>query len=106
MTRITYVEFDGTRHTADVRDGLSLMEGAVFNSIPGIEGDCGGLCACATCHVYVPPEWLERLEPKDELEENMLDFAFDVKENSRLACQIEITPELEGMVVHMPERQY
>ncbi len=106
MATITYVEFDGTRHTVQVRNGLSVMEGAVFNSIPGIEGDCGGLCACATCHVYLPREWFERVVPKDELEERMLDFAFDIGETSRLSCQIEVTPGLEGMVVLMPERQY
>ena len=106
MATITYVEFDGTRHTVEVRNGLSVMEGAVLNSIPGIEGDCGGLCACATCHVYVPEELVERLIPKDELEENMLDFAFDIRETSRLSCQIEVTAELEGMVVLMPQRQY
>lgn len=106
MARITYVEFDGTRHSVEVRNGLSVMEGAVFNSIPGIEGDCGGLCACATCHVYLPEEWAERVPPKQDMEERMLDFAFDVNERSRLSCQIEVSDEIDGLEVHMPECQY
>ena len=106
MVTITYVEFDGTRHTVDVRNGLSLMEGAVFNNVPGIEGDCGGLCACATCHVFLPEDWAERVPPKEDMEERMLDFAFDVQEGSRLACQIEVTDEIDGLEVMMPERQY
>jgi 2Fe-2S ferredoxin len=106
MVTITYVEFDGTRHTVDVRNGLSLMEGAVFNNVPGIEGDCGGLCACATCHVFLPEDWAERVPAKEDMEERMLDFAFDVQEGSRLACQIEVTDEIDGLEVMMPERQY
>ena len=106
MVTITYVEFDGTRHTVDVRNGLSLMEGAVFNNVPGIEGDCGGLCACATCHVFLPEDWAERVPPKEDMEERMLDFAFDVQEGSRLACQIEVTDEIDGLELMMPERQY
>ena len=106
MVTITYVEFDGTCHTVDVRNGLSLMEGAVLNNVPGIEGDCGGLCACATCHVFLPEDWAERVPPKEDMEERMLDFAFDVQEGSRLACQIEVTDEIDGLEVMMPERQY
>lgn len=106
MVTITYVEFDGTRHTVDVRNGLSLMEGAVFNNVPGIEGDCGGLCACATCHVFLPEDWAERVPAKEDMEERMLDFAFDVQKGSRLACQIEVTDEIDGLEVMMPERQY
>ncbi|MCZ6867909.1 MAG: 2Fe-2S iron-sulfur cluster-binding protein [Gammaproteobacteria bacterium] len=106
MVTITYVEFDGTRHTVDVRNGLSLMEGAVFNNVPGIEGDCGGLCACATCHVFLPEDWAEWVPAKEDMEERMLDFAFDVQEGSRLACQIEVTDEIDGLEVMMPERQY
>jgi ferredoxin, 2Fe-2S len=106
MARITYIEFNGTEHTVDIADGLSVMEGAVTHMIPGIEGDCGGLCACATCHVYIHDDWLASCGEKEELEINILDFAYDVQDNSRLACQIKVTDDLEGMVVQMPERQY
>lgn len=106
MARITYIEFNGTEHTVDIAEGLSVMEGAVTHMIPGIEGDCGGLCACATCHVYVHDDWLANCGDKEELEINILDFAYDVQNNSRLACQIKVTDSLEGLVVRMPERQY
>lgn len=106
MARIRYVEANGTAHDVEVAPGVTLMRAAVDRLIPGIEGDCGGLCACGTCHVYVPPEWQARCGRPDELETGMLEFAFDVRENSRLACQIEVTEELDGLVVHMPERQY
>lgn len=82
------------------------MQAAVSNMVPGIEGDCGGLCACATCHVYVPDEWKARCGTADELEQGILDFAYDVREGSRLGCQIEVTGELDGLVVFLPERQY
>lgn len=106
MARIRYVEVNGTVHDVDVVPGVSLMQAAVDRLIPGIEGDCGGLCACGTCHVYVPEEWQARCGVPDELEAGMLEFAFDVRPESRLACQIEITESLDGLVVHMPERQY
>ncbi|MBL8781528.1 MAG: 2Fe-2S iron-sulfur cluster binding domain-containing protein [Alphaproteobacteria bacterium] len=106
MAKVTYIEHDGTEHAVDVPDGLSVMEGAVRYTIPGIDGDCGGACACATCHVYVGEGWFEKLTPMNELERDMLDFAFDVKENSRLACQIRVTPALDGLVVRTPARQY
>lgn len=106
MPRITYIEANGTEHAVDVHVGSSLMQGAVNNLVPGIEGDCGGLCACATCHVYVPESWAKRCGEPDELETNILDFAFDVKPESRLACQIQVTDDLDGLVVHMPVRQY
>jgi 2Fe-2S ferredoxin len=106
MAKVTYIEHDGTEHAVDVPNGLSVMEGAVRYTIPGIDGDCGGACACATCHVYVESGWLEKLGPMNELERDMLDFAFDVKENSRLSCQIRVSPELEGLVVRTPARQY
>jgi 2Fe-2S ferredoxin len=106
VTRIKYIENEGTEHVVDVPDGLSVMEGAVRYTIPGIDGDCGGACACATCHVYVEEGWMEKLPPMRELERDMLDFAFDVKENSRLACQIKVSPETEGLVVRSPARQY
>ena len=82
------------------------MEGAIKNKIPGIDADCGGACACATCHVYVDNKWIEKLSPKDDSEEDMLDFAFEVKSNSRLSCQITVSDELDGLVVNMPEKQF
>ena len=106
MAKVTYIEHDGTEHAVDVPDGLSVMEGAVRYTIPGIDGDCGGACACATCHVYVGEGWFEKLTPMNELERDMLDFAFDVKENSRLACQIRVSPALDGLIVRTPARQY
>ncbi len=106
MTRITYVEHSGTEHSVDVPDGLSLMEGAVRFTVPGIDGDCGGACACATCHVYIAPEWAGKVPPMQELERDMLDFAFDVTPESRLSCQIKVKPELAGMIVRTPKRQY
>jgi 2Fe-2S ferredoxin len=106
MTKITYIEHDGTEHAVDVPDGLSVMEGAVRYTVPGIDGDCGGACACATCHVYIDDAWKDRVTPMNELERDMLDFAFDVNENSRLSCQIKISPALEGLVVRTPPRQY
>jgi len=106
VPRITYVEANGTEHVIDVPVGTSIMQGAVNNLVPGIEGDCGGLCACATCHVYVPEEWAQRCGEPEELEANILDFAFDVKPTSRLSCQITVSEALDGLVVHMPVRQY
>jgi 2Fe-2S ferredoxin len=106
MAKITDVEFDGTEHAVDVADGLSVMEGAVRNRVPGIDADCGGACACSTCHVYIDPTWQEKVGPPNEMEEDMLDFAFDVKENSRLSCQIKVGPELDGLKVRMPEKQF
>lgn len=104
--KVTYVEHDGTEHAVQVEPGINLMQGALFNMVPGIEGDCGGLCACGTCHVYVRGEWKERVPDADELEVNILDFAFDVDEDSRLACQIRASEALDGIVLHMPKRQY
>lgn len=106
MAKITYIEFDGTEHPIEVAEGLSVMEGAVRNRIPGIDADCGGACACSTCHVYVDPAWREKVGPPNEMEEDMLDFAFDVRENSRLSCQIRVEKELDGLVVRMPEKQF
>ena len=106
MAKIKYIEKDGTEHIVDVPNGLSVMEGSHRFTIPGIDGDCGGACACATCHVYVEEGWFDRLEPMEELEKDMLDFAFDVRENSRLSCQIKVSDEVEGLVVRVPERQY
>lgn len=106
MVKIVYIEHDGTEHQVDVDEGLSVMEGAVNNMVPGIDADCGGACACATCMVYVPQEWLAKLDPKEDMEETMLEFAERAQENSRLSCQIKVTPALEGMAVTMPESQH
>ena len=106
MAKITYVEFNGTEHVVEVATGLTVMEGARDNGIPGIEADCGGACACSTCHVYVAPEWVEKLPEKDPMEEDMLDFAYQPDAaRSRLTCQLKVTDALEGLVVHMPEKQ-
>ena len=106
MAKITYLEHGGTEHTVDVPDGMSVMEGALRYTVPGIDGDCGGACACATCHVYIEGDWMEKLPAMNDLERDMLDFAFDVKENSRLGCQIKVSPALDGLVVRTPARQY
>ena len=106
MAKITYVEHDGTEHVIDVKNGLSVMEGAVKNNIPGIDADCGGACACATCHVYVEESWLDKTGDRSAMEESMLDFAENVEPNSRLSCQIKFSDELEGLVVRMPESQH
>ena len=106
MPRITYVEHNGTEHEVEVPAGTSLMQGAVNEMVPGIEGDCRGLCACGTCHVYIPAEWAGHCGEADELEQGMLEFAFDIASDSRLSCQIEVTDAMEGMVVRMPMRQY
>jgi 2Fe-2S ferredoxin len=105
MSKLTIVAFDGTRYDLDAESGSTVMENAVRNSVPGIEAECGGACACATCHVYVDDEWVERAGPPAAMEEDMLDFAFDVRPSSRLSCQIKLTPTLDGLVVHVPERQ-
>jgi len=106
MAKITYIEHDGTEHVVEVASGLTVMEGARDNNIPGIEADCGGACACSTCHVYVHADWVEKLPAKDDMEADMLDFAYepDVK-RSRLTCQLKVTDALDGLVVQMPEKQ-
>jgi len=106
MAKVTYIEFNGAEHVVDVAEGLSLMEGAVQNMVPGIDGDCGGACACATCHVYIDPAWTSKTGTREPMEQSMLDFASEVKENSRLSCQIKVTKELDGLVLRMPENQY
>ena len=106
MPKIIYEEHNGTRHEIDVPAGTSLMQGAINHMVPGIEGDCGGLCACGTCHVYIDPQAQSLCGEADELEQGMLEFAFDVDTNSRLSCQIEATEAMDGMVVRMPARQY
>ncbi len=106
MAKITFIEHNGTEHAIDVENGMTVMEGAIKNSVPGIDADCGGACACATCHVYVADAWKEKVGPAESMEEDMLDFAFDVRENSRLSCQIKVTDELDGLVVNLPEKQF
>ena len=106
MAKITYIEHSGTEHTIDVESGMTVMEGAIKNSIPGIDADCGGACACATCHVYIDEAWQEKVGGPSPMEEDMLDFAFDVRDNSRLSCQIKVTDELDGLVVNLPEKQF
>jgi ferredoxin, 2Fe-2S len=106
MAKITYIEHDGTEHTVDVKPGLSVMEGAVKNNIPGIDADCGGACACATCHVYVDEAWQAKTGTPTAMEESMLDFAEGVEPNSRLSCQIKVSDELEGLIVRLPESQH
>ena len=106
MAKITYVEHNGTEHVVDVANGLTVMEGARDNNIPGIEADCGGACACSTCHVYVDPDWVEKVPAKDDMEGDMLDFAFEPDPaTSRLTCQIKVTDALDGLRVKMPEKQ-
>ena len=106
MAKITYIEHDGTEHVVEVKPGLSVMEGAVKNNIPGIDADCGGACACATCHVYVDEAWRAQTGEKSAMEESMLDFAENVEDNSRLSCQIRVSDALDGLVVRMPESQH
>ena len=106
MPKIKYIEHSGKEHEVNVPEGWSVMEGAVRNPIPGIDADCGGACACATCHVFVEEPWLGKLPPKEDMEETMLDFAPDVEANSRLSCQIKVTAALDGLVVRMPKSQH
>ena len=105
MAKITYIEHNGKLHTVDVSNGLTVMEGAVQNDIPGIDADCGGSMACATCHVYVKEEWLDKLPKKEDGEEDMLDMAFEPKKNSRLSCQLIVSEELDGLTVNIPSKQ-
>ena len=105
MPKITYIEHDGKTHTIEVASGLSVMEGAVQNNIPGIDADCGGSMACATCHVYVNEDWLDKLPAKEDGEEDMLDMAFEPKKNSRLSCQLVVSDEIDGLIVNIPSKQ-
>ena len=105
MTKITYITSDNKSHTIDVQNGLTVMEGAVQNDIPGIDADCGGGMACATCHVYVKEDWFDKINKKNEGEDDMLDQAYEPKKNSRLSCQIIVSDDLDGLVVDMPEKQ-
>lgn len=106
MTLVTFIDASGAARQVDAVEGLSLADAALYNAVPGIEADCGGCCACATCHVYLDQPWFDRAGPIEELEANMLDHAVDRRANSRLSCQIHLAPELDGIVVHTPARQY
>lgn len=105
MVTVTYHDPAGKAHTLDVKAGLTVMEGAVRNTIPGIDADCGGACACATCHVYVDDAWMGKVGEAAPMEQSMLDFADDVKANSRLSCQITLRDDLDGLVVRIPSKQ-
>jgi ferredoxin, 2Fe-2S len=105
MPKITYIEHGGKKHTVDAPVGSTVMENAIRNGVPGIVAECGGACSCATCHVHVDEAWKEKVGPPSPMEEDMLDFAFDVKPTSRLSCQIKVTEELDGLVVHTPAQQ-
>jgi ferredoxin, 2Fe-2S len=105
MPKITYITFDGTEYVVEAPVGSTVMENAIKNMVPGIEAECGGACACATCHVYVDEAWQEATGTPQPMEEDMLDFAYDVRPNSRLSCQIKVKPEHDGLIVRVPERQ-
>ena len=105
MSKITYNTHENKIHTVDVQNGLTVMEGAVQNDIPGIDADCGGGMACATCHVYVNEEWLDKLPAKEDGEEDMLDMAYEPNKFSRLSCQLIVSDELDGLVVNIPKKQ-
>ena len=106
MAKITYVEHSGKEHVIDVANGLTVMEGARDNNVPGIEADCGGACACSTCHVYVHPDWVEKVPAIDAMESDMLDFACEPDEvRLRLTCQMKVTDDFDGLIVQLPEKQ-
>tara|TARA_B100000524_G_C23395196_1_gene278392 strand:- start:179 stop:499 length:321 start_codon:yes stop_codon:yes gene_type:complete len=105
MPKITYIDSNGNSKTIDVANGLSVMEGAIQNNIPGIDADCGGGMACATCHVYVKEEWLNKLDKPEDAEQDMIDMAFEPKKNSRLSCQLIVSDKLDGLIVTTPSKQ-
>ena len=106
MAKITFIQPDGTEQVVEGEPGMTVMETAKKHLIDGIEAECGGACACATCHVYVDEQWVEKTGRASKMEEDMLDFAFEVREESRLSCQITVTPELDGLVVRVPAKQF
>src|SRR5215468_1129813 len=106
MPKITYIEQSGKEHVIDAPLGQTVMEAAVKNAVPGIDADCGGACACATCHVYVDEAWRDKTGEPSSMEQSMLDFANDLEDNSRLSCQIKVTEALEGLVVRLPRSQH
>ena len=105
MVKLTFIDAGGTARTVDAELGSTVMENAIRNDVPGIEAECGGACACATCHVYVDDEWRSLTGEPQPMEEDMLDFAFDVRPSSRLSCQIRVREELDGLVVRTPAKQ-
>jgi len=105
MPKITYVDNQGNSKTINVDNGLTVMEGAIQNDIPGIDADCGGSMACATCHVYVEEKWLDKIPKAEEAEVDMIDMAYEPKKNSRLSCQLIVSDELEGLTVTTPAQQ-
>jgi len=105
MPRVTYVTRDGARHDFDVENGCSVMQGAINSNIEGIVAECGGACACATCHGYIDEAWMDEVPPMDDMENSMLDAAVDRRHNSRLTCQIEMSEELDGLIVHIAENE-
>jgi 2Fe-2S ferredoxin len=106
MAKITFIQPDGAQDVVDAESGMTVMEAAKQNDVAGIEAECGGSCACATCHVYVDAAWRDKVGKAESMEEDMLDFAFDVREESRLSCQIRVTPDLDGLVVRVPAKQF
>ena len=106
MPKIIYITPDGTRHEVEVESGYSVMEGAINNDIDGIIAECGGACACATCHSYIDAAWMDRIPTMDDMEDSMLDAAYERKSNSRLTCQIEVVEELDGLIVHVGDNDY
>ena len=105
MAKITYKDYQGSSKTIEVKNGLSVMEGAVQNDIPGIDADCGGSMACATCHVYIEEKWLDKLPKAEDAEVDMIDMAYEPKKNSRLSCQVIVSDELDGLTVNIPSKQ-
>ena len=106
MVKITFIDYLGVERKVAAQVGLSVMEAAIENEVPGIVAECGGSCACATCHVYIDVPWSNKLDSKEDNEEDMLDFAFDVTDQSRLSCQIKVSDDLDGLVVNLPEKQF
>jgi 2Fe-2S ferredoxin len=106
MVKITFIQPDNSEQVVECEPEMTLMEAAKLNSVPGIDAECGGACACATCHVYVDEAWREKTGTPSQMEEDMLDFAFDVRDSSRLSCQIKLKPELDGIVVRVPAKQF
>ncbi len=105
MPKITYIDFNGNSKNIEVENGLTVMEGAIQNNVPGIDADCGGSMACATCHVYVNEEWSNKISPAEDAEQDMIDMAFEPKKNSRLSCQLIVNNELDGLIVTTPKKQ-
>ena len=106
MPKITFIEHDGTQHVVDAEVGKSVMQAAMDNLVPGIDADCGGACACSTCHVYVHPDWVSKVPPSEDMEQDMLDFAYEPDpKRSRLTCQMHVTDDFDGLIVQLPEKQ-